>query len=96
MNLKNLKYNKKYYQIIFNNKTIYIKKKHNTISLLKILILHKVHINYECQNGYCGTCSVKLIKGKIIYFHKNIIAVIKSKYILPCCCRINSNIQIIN
>ncbi|QCI25928.1 class I ribonucleotide reductase maintenance protein YfaE [Buchnera aphidicola] len=94
MHLKNLKYKKKYIiQII--NKKYYITIEQKKLSLLKILLINNINIFYQCQEGYCGSCSVKLIHGKIEYFHKNILSYIQPKHILACCCNIKSNIHII-
>ncbi|CAL4319693.1 class I ribonucleotide reductase maintenance protein YfaE [Buchnera aphidicola] len=94
MNLKTSNYNL-YYKIYIPNKVFYIKKKNSKISLLQILLKEKVKLLYQCQEGYCGICRIKLKKGSIKYFKNDILAVKKKGYILPCCCKIISNIKIL-
>lgn len=94
MNLKNLNYNKKHIIKIYNTKHCIISQQPK-LSLLKILLKNHINISYQCQSGYCGSCSVQLVYGKIQYFQKNLIAYIKPKHILPCCCIIQSNVKII-
>jgi ferredoxin len=80
--------------IIYNKKKKIIYEKKN-LSLLKILIKNNVYVDYHCQEGYCGTCRIILIKGKIFYFKKNHpLAALKKNEITPCCCKILSNIII--
>ncbi|MCW5197300.1 class I ribonucleotide reductase maintenance protein YfaE [Buchnera aphidicola] len=94
MNSKISNYNHKYYTITLNNKIYKIHKKYKKYSLLKILQFNHIHILYQCQTGYCGTCRIKLIKGKIKYFNNNFIAFLNPGEILSCYCTINSNIII--
>ncbi|QCI18166.1 2Fe-2S ferredoxin-like protein [Buchnera aphidicola (Aphis nasturtii)] len=77
---------------ILNTKTI-IYKKHT--SLLSILKKHNIHIGYQCKSGYCGTCRIQIIKGKIIYSIKQpIAALFKKNEIFPCCCKPEGDIII--
>jgi ferredoxin len=64
-------------------------------SLLLILKLNNINIEYQCQSGYCGMCRIELIQGKIFYPEKQPIAAIcKEREIFPCCCHPNGNITI--
>jgi len=94
MHLKNLNC-KMRYSII---EVINIKKKiiyKRNISLLFILELNNINIEYQCRSGYCGMCRIKLIKGKIFYFIKQPMAALFQKQeIFPCCCKPNGNIII--
>ncbi|ALD15140.1 (2Fe-2S)-binding protein [Buchnera aphidicola (Aphis glycines)] len=77
---------------ILNKKIIFYKK--NT-SLLSILQQNNINIAYQCKSGYCGTCRVEIIKGKIIYSIKQpIAALFKTNEIFPCCCQPNGDIII--
>lgn len=95
MNLKKLHYKKKCYIIQIQQKKYRIVSKYLRLSLLEILLLNNVDVSYQCRNGYCGICKIQLINGTIKYFQKNIIAYIPPKYILSCCCIINSDINIL-
>ncbi|QCI17978.1 2Fe-2S iron-sulfur cluster binding domain-containing protein [Buchnera aphidicola (Acyrthosiphon lactucae)] len=79
-------------------KIINIKKKiiyKKNISLLLILKLNKINIEYQCQSGYCGMCRIELVKGKIFYLIKQpMAALFKETEIFPCCCKPNGNIVI--
>ncbi|QCI20914.1 2Fe-2S iron-sulfur cluster binding domain-containing protein [Buchnera aphidicola (Hyperomyzus lactucae)] len=64
-------------------------------SLLLILKLNNINIEYQCQSGYCGICRIELIQGKIFYPEKKpMAAVCKKGEIFPCCCHPNGNITI--
>ncbi|QFQ32910.1 2Fe-2S ferredoxin-like protein [Buchnera aphidicola (Aphis fabae)] len=77
---------------IVNNKTIIYKQ---SISLLSILNKHNIHIGYQCKSGYCGTCRIQIIKGRVHYLIKQpIAALFKKNEIFPCCCIPNGNIII--
>ncbi|AEO08535.1 2Fe-2S cluster-containing protein involved in diferric-tyrosyl radical cofactor maintenance [Buchnera aphidicola str. Ak (Acyrthosiphon kondoi)] len=72
-------------------KIIYTKN----ISLLFILKLHDIHVEYQCQSGYCGICRIELIKGEVLYSIKQpMAALFEEREILPCCCKPNGNIII--
>ncbi|CAL4319774.1 class I ribonucleotide reductase maintenance protein YfaE [Buchnera aphidicola] len=79
--------------------TIYKKKlkiicQEKKLSLLNILIKNNIPIDYHCQKGYCGTCRVTLMKGKILYFKKYPLASLQKNEILTCCCKLLNNITI--
>ncbi|WP_343189744.1 2Fe-2S iron-sulfur cluster-binding protein [Buchnera aphidicola (Takecallis taiwana)] len=93
MNLKNFNYKKKNYIIQVNNRKLYIKPEEKKLSLLKILLIHRINIFYQCNSGYCGSCNIKLIYGTIYQFQTSI-ACIQPGYILACVCQIQSNIKI--
>lgn len=50
-------------------------------------------VEYQCRSGYCGSCRVKLISGKIGY-DKFPLAFVAPGEILPCCCRVSEPIEI--
>ncbi|WP_409306433.1 class I ribonucleotide reductase maintenance protein YfaE [Pectobacterium sp. B1J-3] len=54
-------------------------------SLLEELESHRVSIEYQCRSGYCGSCRLRLVKGKVAYHHTPL-ACIQQDEILPCCC----------
>ncbi|XRX43235.1 MAG: class I ribonucleotide reductase maintenance protein YfaE [Buchnera aphidicola (Tetraneura sorini)] len=63
--------------------------------LLKVLEKNNIPIQYNCRNGFCGCCRLKLISGKIIYCKtKQPIAYCNFQEILPCSCLIIENITI--
>ena len=37
----------------------------NQTSLLNFLEQHQIHQEYQCRSGYCGSCRVKIKKGKV-------------------------------
>jgi ferredoxin len=71
-----------------------IVSKKNKSSLLNILLKNNIKINYQCRDGYCGTCKVILITGKIYYFPKSPLAMLQKNEIVSCCCIVLSDIQI--
>jgi len=44
----------------YRDKTVYAVSGSHTESLLKLARENKIPINYECQDGECGTCLVKV------------------------------------
>jgi ferredoxin len=44
----------------YRDKTVYAVAGSHTESLLKLARENKIPINYECQDGECGTCLVKV------------------------------------
>ncbi|XRY30565.1 MAG: class I ribonucleotide reductase maintenance protein YfaE [Buchnera aphidicola (Tetraneura akinire)] len=63
--------------------------------LLKILEKNNILIQYNCRNGFCGCCKIKLISGKITYCkNKQPIAYCNFQEILPCSCFVVEDITI--
>lgn len=44
----------------YRDKTIYAVAGSHTQSLLKLALENKIPINFECQDGECGTCVVRV------------------------------------
>ncbi|MDO5639913.1 MAG: class I ribonucleotide reductase maintenance protein YfaE [Neisseria sp.] len=44
-------------------------------------------VEYQCRSGYCGSCRVKLLAGRVEYDELPL-AFIGSGEILPCCCKV--------
>lgn len=44
-------------------------------------------VEYQCRSGYCGSCRVKLLAGKVEYDDFPL-AFIGPGEILPCCCKV--------
>lgn len=65
------------------------------MSLLSILKKNNIYVGYQCQSGYCGTCRIELITGKVHYFIKKpMAALFKKNEIFSCCCQPIGNIVI--
>lgn len=54
-------------------------------SLLELLERHRVQVEYQCRAGYCGSCRIRLLKGKVAY-RQQPLAFIQDGEVLPCCC----------
>ncbi|RLM27813.1 2Fe-2S ferredoxin [Brenneria alni] len=54
-------------------------------SLLDVLEFNRVNVEYQCRSGYCGSCRIRLLKGKVAY-RQTPLACIQQDEILPCCC----------
>ena len=65
----------------------------NQTSLLNFLEQHQIHHEYQCRSGYCGSCRVKIKKGKVSYADAPL-AFIQPEEILLCCCRVESDIEL--
>ncbi|WP_422667126.1 class I ribonucleotide reductase maintenance protein YfaE [Buchnera aphidicola] len=67
----------------------------NNDSLLLILESNSINIEYQCRSGYCGTCRIQLIEGKIYYpKEKPIASMCNIKDIFPCYCQPKGHIKI--
>ncbi|MBS0970238.1 class I ribonucleotide reductase maintenance protein YfaE [Chimaeribacter arupi] len=61
--------------------------------LLELLETHQLEVEYQCREGYCGACRVRLLKGSVSY-HQTPLAFIQQGEILPCCCLPQEDIEI--
>lgn len=62
-------------------------------SLLDALEYHKVCVEYQCREGYCGSCRIRLLKGEVSYIATPL-AFVQEDEILPCCCKANGDIEL--
>lgn len=62
-------------------------------SLLVALESHKIAVEYQCREGYCGSCRCRLIAGEVTWLSEPL-AFIQPGEILPCCCRPQGDIEI--
>ena len=65
----------------------------NETSLLDHLEKNNIHHEYQCRSGYCGSCRVKIKKGKVSYKDAPL-AFIQPDEILLCCCHVESDLEI--
>ncbi|EGF16428.1 MULTISPECIES: class I ribonucleotide reductase maintenance protein YfaE [Haemophilus] len=65
----------------------------NETSLLVHLKKNNIHHEYQCRSGYCGSCRVKIKKGKVSYKEMPL-AFIQPDEILLCCCHVESDLEI--
>jgi ferredoxin len=54
-------------------------------NLLEVFEHHDVDVEYQCREGYCGSCRMRLVSGEVTYSDKPL-AFISEGEILPCCC----------
>ncbi|MGB0941958.1 MAG: class I ribonucleotide reductase maintenance protein YfaE [Marinomonas sp.] len=50
-------------------------------------------VEYQCREGYCSSCSLKLLRGNVIYLEEPL-AWVQSGYLLACCAIVKSDIEI--
>ncbi|MCL6270209.1 class I ribonucleotide reductase maintenance protein YfaE [Sansalvadorimonas sp. 2012CJ34-2] len=62
-------------------------------TLLESLEGQDIAMEYQCRQGYCGSCQVKLVNGEIGYDEPPL-AFVKEGHILPCCCQAKSDITV--
>ncbi|KYK91742.1 (2Fe-2S)-binding protein, partial [Aggregatibacter actinomycetemcomitans serotype d str. SA3733] len=65
----------------------------NRIPLLNRLEQPGVHQEYQCRSGDCGSCRVKIKKGKESYAETPL-AFLQKDEILLCCCRVEEDLEI--
>ncbi len=69
----------------------FIPRKEQT--LLEALESQNVEVEYQCREGFCGSCQVQLIEGEVEY-ESEPVAFVADDRILPCCCRAVSDLTI--
>ena len=62
-------------------------------TLLEALEGQEIAMEYQCRQGYCGSCQVKLVDGEIAY-NEPPLAFVKDGHILPCCCQAKSDVTL--
>ncbi|RWR01319.1 2Fe-2S ferredoxin [[Pantoea] beijingensis] len=62
-------------------------------SLLDTLESHNLCVEYQCREGYCGSCRTRLLKGEVCYVAQPL-AFVQDGEILPCCCKAKGDIEI--
>lgn len=62
-------------------------------TLLESFEAQNVHIEYQCREGYCGSCRVRLKEGDVHYTDEPM-AWIDDDEILPCCCIPTSDLKL--
>ena len=62
-------------------------------SLLVALESHRVPVEYQCREGYCGSCRCRLVTGQVDWLTEPL-AFIQPDEILPCCCKAKGDIEI--
>ncbi|ACA31182.1 class I ribonucleotide reductase maintenance protein YfaE [Histophilus somni] len=65
----------------------------NEMPLLEKLEKNGIIHEYQCRSGYCGSCRVKLQKGKVSYKEQPL-AFLNPNEILLCCCQLEDDIEI--
>ncbi|MEC8524402.1 MAG: class I ribonucleotide reductase maintenance protein YfaE [Pseudomonadota bacterium] len=62
-------------------------------TLLESFEAQNIHIEYQCREGYCGSCRVRLQEGDVHYTEEPM-AWIDDDEILPCCCIPTSDLKL--
>ena len=68
---------------------------HEEESLLDGLLRTGHDINYQCREGYCGSCRVRKVSSSHEVGYSILpLAMVEDDEILPCCCRVQGVIHI--
>lgn len=68
---------------------------HDDETLLDGLLRTGHEVNYQCREGYCGSCRVQCVSSsQQVEYAITPLAMIDDDEILPCCCRVRGVIQI--
>lgn len=62
-------------------------------TLLEALERTGHEVAFQCRSGYCGACRLTLLSGQIDYAEPPL-AFVGPHDILPCCCRVHSDVHI--
>ncbi|WP_293731390.1 class I ribonucleotide reductase maintenance protein YfaE [uncultured Actinobacillus sp.] len=65
----------------------------NQVSLLETLEKNDITHEYQCRSGYCGSCRVKMKKGKVSY-KEHPLAFLNPDEILLCCCQVETDLEL--
>lgn len=65
----------------------------NQVSLLETLEQNDITHEYQCRSGYCGSCRVKMKKGKVSY-KESPLAFLNPDEILLCCCQVETDLEL--
>lgn len=78
--------------IVTNNAQFILSEGENLLDALE----HTGHeVEYQCREGYCGSCRTKIRKGADNVQYASIpLAFIAPDEILPCCCQVTGQIEI--
>ncbi|ASK28287.1 class I ribonucleotide reductase maintenance protein YfaE [Neisseria chenwenguii] len=50
-------------------------------------------VEYQCRSGYCGSCRVKILSGRVDYDDFPL-AFVAPGEILPCCCKVTEDVKL--
>ncbi|ALF58977.1 class I ribonucleotide reductase maintenance protein YfaE [Psychrobacter urativorans] len=68
---------------------------HDDESLLDGLLRTGHDVNYQCREGYCGSCRVRNVSSSHPIAYPFVpLAMLEEDEILPCCCRVQGVIHI--
>ena len=71
--------------VIKNETAIQAASFQHATNLLDSLESQDIDLQYQCREGYCGSCRVQLLKGQVHYTEEPM-AWVNEDEILPCCC----------
>lgn len=79
------------YQVsLEDGRTVYFQHAH---TLLESLEAQGIEPQYQCREGYCGSCRVQLLDGEV-YYYEEPMAWVNNNEILTCCCIPKSDLKI--
>ncbi len=62
-------------------------------TLLEALERTGHQVEYQCREGYCGSCRTRLVSGSVQYAEQPL-AFVSHDEILPCCCKVTEDVRI--
>jgi ferredoxin len=62
-------------------------------NLLTMLEANNLRVEFQCREGYCGSCRMRLLKGEVKYAQTPL-AFVQQGEILPCCCVAQGDIEL--
>ncbi len=62
-------------------------------NLLTTLEAHHCQVEFQCREGYCGSCRIRLVRGQVSYAEAPL-AFVQQGEILPCCCKADGDIEV--
>lgn len=62
-------------------------------TVLETLEAHQLQVEYQCREGYCGSCRLRLCQGQVAY-RSPPLAYVQPGEILACCCQPISDLEL--
>ncbi|SUO95308.1 class I ribonucleotide reductase maintenance protein YfaE [Suttonella ornithocola] len=78
--------------IEINGKTLYPRERE---TILETLEREGYCVEYQCRQGYCGSCRLKFLQGEVAYLSSPL-AYVRADELLSCCAIVRKDLKIVS